>query len=59
MPGLAGAGELPSRGHDDADESLLRAFVAALRSEDWSVLPTDAHDVAMTHLATEASVRPT
>jgi predicted dehydrogenase len=49
MPGLARAGEVPSRAHDDADEGLMRAFVAAVRSGQWSSLPTDAHESLRTH----------
>ena len=49
MPGLARPGEAPVGGHDDADEELMRAFLAALRSRDWSHLPTDAHESLRTH----------
>jgi predicted dehydrogenase len=48
-PGLAGPGDVPASDHDGADERLVRAFVAALRTGDWSGLPTDAAESLRTH----------
>jgi predicted dehydrogenase len=49
MPGLARPGAEPAHDHDSADEALLQAFVAALRSGQWSALRTDAHESLRTH----------
>lgn len=49
MPGLVRQGEAPVSTHDDADEELMRAFLAALRRGEWSDLPTDAHESLRTH----------